>query len=1083
MDDVEESAVIPMSPDEDESESPAIAFGKMSKRKSAKQATKQHQARLQAQQQAVAETYCPGSAVPRPLSTQSTSLPHVECIKHSAVDAFAVSRLMGITPEALQKATDRAMQRVERNAVSESSLRAWLAPKAVPRSLPATFTASTAPLAKLIGIKLELTQPHALRQRAVMKVTQGALMRKNMPNPNSASDLRLGARNRHLPCKTCGETQNCHGHHGSNDMEYPCFNPLFEVPILKAARSVCYRCSRVLLSRHDPRMRLVERAPPELRLTLLAKFGKTISYCGYCPLAPFDRFAPPPLDPNADPEVHFRQIRERGCGFKQPIFPSLSTMKDRLRFRCFYDPSESLPDLEEPTEHSDVLDASSASAATDFDSQTDDTDGGDDSATDGDDDTASTQRGKSKAGRAAKKAKKGKGGKRAKQAIKAAGTKRRRVRITDSDDEEGYGIGGRSGRGDAGSGDESDGGVGSDVENDDFGFQAEEQAVAEAPDEDVEMGEDGEGGDTEEPDADATAEPDDMELDEPDEEVEGGDREEVLVEDEEDDEEDEEQGEGGHRTDIEEDDDGNASGSEPSQSGLEEEEEDDDEGETSSDEADPSWNARSREPPTAVGAGRKRGRSPSPAPSQIPPLPSTDDSLTGDIDVREEAASAAAAAISNAGDAPPRRARMPKMMPPKDASNMTTEMPRFSNKVLYDILRAIHPEDKELMGLKSDPCDMFIRTLYVPPTSLNATGSFDGSGKTRSECDLIRAINNIIKLNLALKKEKADFLQRVPVHERAALSCVPMEIEAAKISSRTALHQPGLSTSADEAADETAAKTEAECEKASAVASVKARQSVSVRQHQEDEHEVFQGAEALGIDELYHPCDDDDFDFGAINHSKITPLLTKLQFEVIALITNNFPKGSIPASLQAKAANRMGMVQKMKGKHAWVRKIMGGKRCNSTARAIITPNPSLDIDQMGCPLAVAQTLPKMVRVTRRNLKDMVKLVRSTSYPQAVALHRPDGRMLDLNHCDRSTAVVRVGWTVERNLMNGDRVIMNRQPSLHRLNLLGFRIWVHKWKTFMLNPVRFKQHTNTSALSLCVFYCVCRGNRYCIWTFQ
>jgi DNA-directed RNA polymerase beta' subunit len=1084
MEDVEDSAVIPCTPEEDEAE-PAIAFSKMSKSKDAKQATKQRQARLREEQQAAAETYRPKSAVPRALSTQPTSLPHVDCIKHSAVDAFAVSRLVGVTPEALQQATDRALQRVERNAVSASSLRAWLAPKAVPRSLPATFTASTAPLAKLTGIKLELTQPHALRQRAVMKVTQGALMRKNMPNPNSASDLRLGARNRHLPCKTCGETQNCHGHHGVNDMEYPCFNPLFEVPILKVARSVCYRCSRILLSRRDPRMRLVERAPPELRLTLLAKFGKTISYCGYCPLAPFDRFAPPPLDPAADPEVHLRQIRERGCGFKQPIYPSLSTMKDRLRFHCFYDPTDALPDTEEETttDHSEVLDASAASA-TDFDSQTDDTDGGDDSATDADadadDDATARRRRKAKGGRAAKASKKkGKGGKRGKAAVKGTGAKRRRVRITDSDDEEGYGVGGRSGRSEAGSGDDSDGGgMGSDVENEDFGFQQEEDEAVEAvPDDDVEMGEEAE----EEADPDATVETEDLELlDDPDE---GGDRAmaadegEGEGEEEEEDEEDEEgEGEGSsHRTDLEEDEDGNASGSEPSQSGLDEEDDEDGEGEgeTSSDEADPSWkSAHSRHPALSSSSrgtvGRKRARSPSPAP-EIPPLPA-EESLTADVDVTATAAAIGGAVAGSASvpvgeAAPPRRGRMPKMMPPKDTSNMTTEMPRFSNKVLYDILRAVHPEDKELMGLKSDPCDMFIRTLYVPPTPLNATGSFDGSGKTRSESDLIRAINNIIKLNLSLRKEKADFLQRVPVHERAALSYVPMEIEAAKISSRAALHHPGLSAAADEAETEDSStnvdrdqqqqqQQQQQHNKHSASsngASAKPRPSVSVRQHQEDEHEVSQGAEALGVDELYHPCDDDDFDFGAINHSKITPLLTKLQFEVIALITNNFPKGSIPASLQAKAANRMGMVQKMKGKHAWVRKVMGGKRCNSTARAIITPNPSLDVDQIGCPMAVAQTLSRMVRVTRRNLKDMVKLVRSTLYPQAVALHRPDGRMLDLNHCDRSTAVVRVGWMVERNLMNGDRVIMNRQPSLHRLNVLGFRIWVHKWKTFMLNP--------------------------------
>lgn len=175
----------------------------------------------------------------------------------------------------------------------------------------------------------------------------------------------------------------------------------------------------------------------------------------------------------------------------------------------------------------------------------------------------------------------------------------------------------------------------------------------------------------------------------------------------------------------------------------------------------------------------------------------------------------------------------------------------------------------------------------------------------------------------------------------------------------------------------------------------------------------------------------------------------------------DFPKGTIPTSFAAKAANRTGMVTRLKGKNAWVRKIMQGKRCDYTARAIITPNAALDVDQVGVPLEVACKLSRKVLVTRRNLHEMRKLVRSTSYPQAVALHRPDGKMLDLTHCDRANQIVRVGWTVERNLINGDRVIMNRQPSLHRLNMLGHRVWVHPFHTFMLNPVS-QQQTHTCA---------------------
>lgn len=110
----------------------------------------------------------------------------------------------------------------------------------------------------------------------------------------------------------------------------------------------------------------------------------------------------------------------------------------------------------------------------------------------------------------------------------------------------------------------------------------------------------------------------------------------------------------------------------------------------------------------------------------------------------------------------------------------------------------------------------------------------------------------------------------------------------------------------------------------------------------------------------------------------------------------------------------------------------------------------MDIDQVGVPLKVATTLSIKERVTKRNLRKMQSLVQSTCWPQAIALHRPDGMVLDLNHVDRATQEIKIGWTVERNIMNDDRAILNRQPSLHRLNMLGHRVLVHPWDTFQLN---------------------------------
>jgi len=68
-------------------------------------------------------------------------------------------------------------------------------------------------------------------------------------------------------------------------------------------------------------------------------------------------------------------------------------------------------------------------------------------------------------------------------------------------------------------------------------------------------------------------------------------------------------------------------------------------------------------------------------------------------------------------------------------------------------------------------------------------------------------------------------------------------------------------------------------------------------------------------------------------------------------------------------------------------------------------------------------------VTKDNLDAMIALVQSMCWPQAVALHQPDtDHVLQLTNKNRLAAVVKVGWSVERNLMDGDLVMVNRKSD-------------------------------------------------------
>ena len=47
-------------------------------------------------------------------------------------------------------------------------------------------------------------------------------------------------------------------------------------------------------------------------------------------------------------------------------------------------------------------------------------------------------------------------------------------------------------------------------------------------------------------------------------------------------------------------------------------------------------------------------------------------------------------------------------------------------------------------------------------------------------------------------------------------------------------------------------------------------------------------------------------------------------------------------------------------------------------------------------------------------------------------------------------MLRVGDVVERHMEDGDVVLFNRQPSLHRLSIMAHRVKVLEWRTFRFN---------------------------------
>ena len=92
------------------------------------------------------------------------------------------------------------------------------------------------------------------------------------------------------------------------------------------------------------------------------------------------------------------------------------------------------------------------------------------------------------------------------------------------------------------------------------------------------------------------------------------------------------------------------------------------------------------------------------------------------------------------------------------------------------------------------------------------------------------------------------------------------------------------------------------------------------------------------------------------------------------------------------------------------------------------------------------------RVTLYNIKKLYKLVQNGAdkWPGAKTIVRADGRMISLKHVNTKELVLYNGDTVNRHLLDNDILLFNRQPTLHKMSMMGHRVKVLPYKTFRMN---------------------------------
>ena len=188
------------------------------------------------------------------------------------------------------------------------------------------------------------------------------------------------------------------------------------------------------------------------------------------------------------------------------------------------------------------------------------------------------------------------------------------------------------------------------------------------------------------------------------------------------------------------------------------------------------------------------------------------------------------------------------------------------------------------------------------------------------------------------------------------------------------------------------------------------------------------------------------YEGGNKHHDKLTYMYIKIKHKV-----DNIKAGKNDALAELYTAikeliyktesNKSGMkdflsiIERIQGKKALLREAMMGKRNNYCGRTVAGPDNSLEFGQVRLPIAWASILIKKVTVTDYNIKYLQTLFAEKKITHIITAKNK----LREYYGNRPTYILQIGDKVERFLQDGDRVTINRQPTLHKLSMMAYEV--------------------------------------------
>jgi DNA-directed RNA polymerase subunit A' len=185
----------------------------------------------------------------------------------------------------------------------------------------------------------------------------------------------------------------------------------------------------------------------------------------------------------------------------------------------------------------------------------------------------------------------------------------------------------------------------------------------------------------------------------------------------------------------------------------------------------------------------------------------------------------------------------------------------------------------------------------------------------------------------------------------------------------------------------------------------------------------------------------------------IEDLWDLLQYHITTFFDNEVSQ--LPPARHRSGQPLKTLTARIKSKEGRIRHNLAGKRVNFSARTVISPDPKLEINEVGIPKVVAMKLTVPERVTTWNMEYLKAFVTRgpDTYPGSNYVIRPDGKRKRITNETKEQLLeeIQPGFIIERHLMDGDISIFNRQPSLHRMSMMCHKIRVLPGLTFRLNP--------------------------------